>query len=475
MTASGIPWNDEAEKRILNILMSPSADSAAYMDKLAAEENIIAEDFYGADNKKIFSAIKGLCDSDKSVDIATVANALNCASSERGMKILKHIASLETLKTSFGYYAKIIKELSERRKYIAMAQKITSLAADTSQPFEGINYEIEQTINRDDESGIICLKDIMADVYTDIVNKWSAPERLSGLPTEWPAINKLTGGLGKGELVIIGGRPGMGKSIVGQNLATYTANNGKKVIFFSLEMPKKQLGTRMLSAVTGTQYKKYRSGTVDGDDFYKMGVVMEQQKFENLLIDDTPRTDIEHIKAVCRAAKRKHKDIGVVIIDYIGLIRLPRQSRTRWEGIGEITRELKLLAKELDCPVVALSQIGREVEKERDKRPKLSDLRDSGCVEQDADIILLLYRDEYYFPHTQDKGIVEMAVAKCRDGSPGMAKLSWQPQIMRVMDSAEVKRLKKQAEEFRLKKYGEQETLEKKAEQTDETKEAKEA
>ena len=115
------------------------------------------------------------------------------------------------------------------------------------------------------------------------------------------------------------------------------------------------------------------------------------------------------------------------------------------------------------------------VDRERDKRPKLSDLRDSGCVEQDADIILLLYRDEYYFPHTQDKGIVEMAVAKCRDGSPGMAKLSWQPQIMRVMDSAEVKRLKKQAEEFRLKKYGEQETIEKKAEQAGETKEAKEA
>lgn len=476
MSSTALPYNDEAEKRLLSILISPATDSAAYIDKLDAENRLFASDFYVEDNRKVFLAMKQLCNEGKTVDIATVGNALNFGASESGMRLLKYIASCETLKAAFDYYANIVKDLSRRRKYILAANKVIALAADTSTQTDEIGSEIQHVFDEDAETGIVSLKEIMLDVYGDIVSRYSSPGKLLGLPTEWTAINKLTGGLGKGELVVIGGRPGMGKSIAGQNLASYTANvTNKKVIFFSLEMPKNQLGARILSAAAWTRYERCRNGTVNSDDFYRLGIAMETIKSDNLLIDDTPRTDIEHIKSVCRAEKRRHKELGVVIIDYIGLIRLPPKCRTRWEGIGEITRELKLLAKELDCPVVALSQIGREVEKEKEKRPRLSDLRDSGCVEQDADIILLLYRDEYYYPHTQEKGIVEMTVAKCRDGSPGIARLSWQPQIMRIMDFADVKRIEKQNKKILMQKYGKQEILEKKAEQTDKTKEAKEA
>lgn len=249
----------------------------------------------------------------------------------------------------------------------------------------------------------------------------------------------------------------MGKSIAGQNIAYHTACVlKKKTIVFTLEMSRIQLAKRILSAQTGTAYSKYKTGDVDGDDFMKLGYAMESEGIENLMINDTPRATVEYIKSQCRTIKRQIKEIGVVVIDYIGLMSLPSNSRSRWEGVGEISRELKILAKELDCPIVVLSQITRTVEKERDKRPKLSDLRESGSLEQDADVVLLLYRDEYYYPNTTEKGVVEMIVAKARDSKTGTVKLSWQPQIMRIMDFAEVRKLKQQAEKFRLQKYGEQ-------------------
>ena len=169
---------------------------------------------------------------------------------------------------------------------------------------------------------------------------------------------------------------------------------------------------------------------------------------------------VNDIKALCRAEKRRSKEIGVVIIDYLGLMQLPSGAKSRWEGISEISRELKLLAKELDCPVVALCQLNRVLEHEKEKRPALSDLRDSGSLEQDADMVILLYRDEYYKPETQDKGIIEMNFAKVRDGKTGTVKLAWQPHVMRIMEQRELARLTKQAEELKRKKYGEQTKME---------------
>ena len=457
MIVSDLPWNDEAEKNLLSILMHPSGNAAAIMDKLTAEEKITENDFYGTYNKNIFKAIQQLCAKGEIVDISTIANKLNWAGDAQSMSELKYIALLMPTTTAAAYYAKMLRELTQRRAYISMAQRVAEVAGDTSQSFDEISAEIEKAIEQNADSEMCTLKELMVDAYTDIVNRFSAPNRLSGLPTEWKDINKLTGGFGRGELIIIGGRPGMGKSIAGQNIAYHTACVlKKKTIVFTLEMSRIQLAKRILSAQTGTAYSKYKTGDVDGDDFMKLGYAMESEGIENLMVNDTPRATVEYIKSQCRTIKRQIKEIGVVVIDYIGLMSLPSNSRSRWEGVGEISRELKILAKELDCPIVVLSQITRTVEKERDKRPKLSDLRESGSLEQDADVVLLLYRDEYYYPNTTEKGVVEMIVAKARDSKTGTVKLSWQPQIMRIMDFAEVRKLKQQAEKFRLQKYGEQ-------------------
>ena len=460
MNVLDLPWNDEAEKRVLSILLSPSGNAAAMLDELTAEEHVVPENFYGSENRKIFIAIKKLCDAGERVDIATVANAINYAASEQGMSELKYIASIMTVHTALKHYAKIIRELAERRKYMEMARTVLELSADTSQPFNQIEHEINRAIEKNEESGAVCAKDVLGGVYADIVTRYSSPKKLSGLPTEWKQVNKLTGGLGKGEFIIIGGRPGMGKSIVGENIAYYTAlKSNKKSIIFTLEMPKEQVIRRMLSAKTGIAYRKFKSGEVNDDDFYNLGLALESQEFSNILVDDNSRASVEHIKAVCRAEKRRNKELGIIVIDYIGLMQLPPKCRSRWEGVGEISRELKLLAKELDCPVVALSQINRETERDREKRPTLADLRDAGSLEQDADMVFLLYRDEYYFPKTPDKGIIEIIVAKARDGCTGAVKLSWQPQVMRVMDPADVAKIKKRDEELLRKRYREQEQL----------------
>lgn len=461
MVSLDLPWNDEAEKRILYVLLS-STDSAQVLDKLSIELHLTLDDFYGNTNKKIYAAIQELCAAEQPVDIATVANKINCAASEQDMKTLKYIANMFGVENAVTYYAKIVKQLSERRKYINMAQTVLSLAANTSQPFKKITDEIEEAIKSKDESGgMVPLKSIMADTYGDIVERYSGTSKLSGTPTEWNGINKLTGGLSGGDFIVVGGRPGMGKSIVGQNIAEHMAFvEKKKSLLFTLEMPKEQLSKRILSARTGIPYSKFKNGDVDGDDFMRMGFTMESEGMDNIYIDDTSRIDINYIKAVSRMMKRKFNELGVIVIDYLGLLQLPEKSRSRWEGISEITRELKMLAKEINTPIVALSQITREVEKEKSKRPMLSDLRDSGSLEQDADMVFLLYRDEYYRPETTEKGILEVILAKIRDGKPGVVKLSWQPQIMRAIDPIEVKRMKAQAEELKRKKYGEQVDME---------------
>ena len=462
MTGITLPWNDEAEKRILNILLSPSADSSALMDKLKLEEHITGKDFYGNINRKIFETVEKLCEEGKSIDIATVANEMNCAASETEMSALKSIANNMALQSSLTYYAKILSELSQRRNYIAMAQRVIELASDTSQVLDKINSEIEKTvIQSEDRLRMKCAKDELEPLYGEIVDRFSNPDKLSGLPTEWDSINKRVGGFGNGEFIIIGGRPGMGKSVAGQNIAEHTAfAENKKALIFTMEMPMRQYCKRILASRTSISYSKFKSGDVIDDDFLKLGMTMEKPGFENIMISDETHISVNDIKALCRAEKRRSKEIGIVIIDYLGLMQLPQSSKSRWEGISEISRELKLLAKELDCPVVALCQLNRVLEHEKEKRPALSDLRDSGSLEQDADMVILLYRDEYYNPETQDKGIIEMNFAKVRDGKTGTVKLAWQPHVMRIMEQKELARLTKQAEELKRKKYGEQTKME---------------
>ncbi len=462
MTGITLPWNDEAEKRILNILLSPSADSFALMDKLKLEEHITGKDFYGSMNRKIFETVEKLCEDGKEVDIVTIANAMNCATSETAMTALKSIISPLTVTSSLTYYAKILSELSQRRNYITMAQRVINLASDTSQVLDTINTEIEKATTADDEHlKMKCAKDELESVYGEIVDRFSNPKKLAGIPTEWDSINKRTGGLGKGEFIIIGGRPGMGKSIAGQNIAEHVAfHENKKALVFTMEMPMRQYCKRIVASRSSISYSKFKSGDVIDDDFLKLGLTMEKPGFENLMITDTTHINIGEIKALCRAEKRRCKEIGVVVIDYIGLMQLPQRNKSRWEGISEISRELKLLAKELDCPIVALCQLNRVLEHEKEKRPALSDLRDSGSLEQDADMVILLYRDEYYHPETKDKGIIEMNLAKVRDGKPGVVKLAWQPHVMRIMEQKELARLTKQAEELKRKKYGEQTNME---------------
>lgn len=327
-------------------------------------------------------------------------------------------------------YIKIVEEKSALRALIKTANDLITLGYDQTQEVEDIldtaEKRIFDVIQNRNQKGYTAIKDILVDSFTELEQLYNQKQHITGIPTGFTDLDYITAGLHPSDLVIVAARPAMGKSAFALNIATNAAVRANTpVAIFSLEMSKEQMTNRILCSEALVDSNKVRTGKIEDDDWTKLAEASGLLSTSQIFIDDTPGISVMEIRAKCRKLKLE-KDIGLVVIDYIQLVQgSNKKNASREQEISEISRSLKILAKEIGVPVIALSQLSRSVEQRPDHRPMLSDLRESGAIEQDADIVMFLYRDDYYNEDSEKKNIAEIILAKHRAGSTGTVELAW--------------------------------------------------
>ena len=427
MEINKVPPHDiEAEQAVLGCMIT---DKDAV---IAAIESLAEEDFYREDNKLIYKAILNLYNRAEPVDIITLKSELSSIGKFDAIGGLEYLAELpEKVPTTSNVdkYIKIVKEKSELRTLIKTANDIITLSYDPTQEVESIMDGAEKKIfnimQKKNQEGYSSIKDILVDSFTELEELYNRKQHVTGVPTGFIDLDKMTAGLHNSDLVLVAARPAMGKSAFALNIATNAAiqaNTG--VAIFSLEMSKEQMANRILGSVAMVDGNSIRTGRIADDDWIKLATASGELSQTGIVIDDTPGISVMEIRAKCRKLKME-KNIGLVIIDYLQLVQASSRAGSREQEIAEISRSLKILAKEINVPVIALSQLSRAPEQRPDHRPMLSDLRESGSIEQDADIVMFLYRDDYYNPDTEKKNIAEVIIAKHRAGSTGTVELAW--------------------------------------------------
>ena len=400
---------------------------------IAAIEVLSDEDFYREDNRIIYSAIMNLYNRGEPIDIITLKSELSSMGKFDAVGGLEYLAELpEKVPTTANVdkYIKIVEEKATLRTLIRTANELITLGYDPTQEVEELMDNAEKKIfgvmqNRSQKT-YSSMKDILVDTFIELEELYNRKEHVTGVPTGFIDLDYKTAGLHGSELILVAARPAMGKSAFALNIATNAAVRAKTpVAIFSLEMSKEQMANRILCSEALVDSNKVRTGKVEDDDWTKLaeasGILSEAQIF----IDDTPGISIMEIRAKCRKMKLE-KDIGLVVIDYLQLVQgSNKRAGSREQEIAEISRSLKILAKEINVPVIALSQLSRAPEQRPDHRPMLSDLRESGSIEQDADIVMFLYRDDYYNQDSDKKNVAEVILAKHRAGSTGTVELAW--------------------------------------------------
>ena len=422
-----LPHSKEAEQSVLgSVLSSPQAVGTAC-------ELLKPDDFFFGQNKEIYSAVLELFNENVPVDMVTVSDRLNQMDKLDAIGGVPYLSSLIVAVPTTGnieYYAKIVKDKAVLRRLIYSTQGILSMAYDEDDTTERIIDRSEQLIldisSGKEQTDIVHISDIMMSAYDDMVKNSLNKGNVTGISTGFNYINNATGGLHGGELVIIAGRPGMGKSSFAVNIAEHAAiNENIPVAIFNLEMSKSMIVNRIICSQALVDSQNVRKGDFQPEDWQKICEVIDKLSAAPIYIDDSSSITVSEIRAKCRRLKQT-KNLGLVVIDYLQLMQGSKRADNRQQEISEISRSLKVLAKELDVPVIALSQLSRTSETRSDKRPMLSDLRESGAIEQDADIVMFLYRDDYYNVDSTQKNIAEVIIAKQRSGSTGTFKLGWQ-------------------------------------------------
>ena len=427
MELGKIPPHDiEAEQAVIGSILT---DKDAIM---LAVEALKEDDFYRDDHKQIYSAILNLYNRAEPVDIITVKTELQAMKQLEAVGGLEYIAQLpDKVPTTANVeqYIKIVEEKSALRALIKTGNELITLGYDQTEEVENIldtaERKIFDVIQNRNQKGYSLIKDILVDSFTELEQLYNQKQRITGIPTGFTDLDNITAGLQKSDLVIVAARPAMGKSAFALNIATNAAVRANTpVAIFSLEMSKEQMTNRILCSEAMVDSNKVRTGKIDDEDWQKLAEASGALSQSQIIIDDTPGISIMEIRAKCRKMKLE-RDIGLVVIDYIQLVQgTNRKGGTREQEISEISRSLKILAKEINVPVIALSQLSRSVEQRPDHRPMLSDLRESGAIEQDADIVMFLYRDEYYNPNDEgNKNLAEVILAKHRAGSIGTVEL----------------------------------------------------
>ena len=399
----------------------------------SAIEVLKPEDFYREDNKAIYEAILNLYNRAEPVDIITLKTELQSMKQLEAVGGLEYIAELpDKVPTTANVeqYIKIVEEKSALRALIKTANDLITLGYDQTQEVEDIldtaEKRIFSVIQNRNQKGYTAIKDILVDSFTQLEQLYNQKQHITGVPTGFADLDYITAGLHPSDLVIVAARPAMGKSAFALNIATNVAVRANtSVAIFSLEMSKEQMTNRILCSEAMVDSNKVRTGKIEDDDWTKLAEASGTLSQAQIFIDDTPGISVMEIRAKCRKLKLE-KNIGLVVIDYIQLVQgSNKKNASREQEISEISRSLKILAKEIGVPVIALSQLSRSVEQRPDHRPMLSDLRESGAIEQDADIVMFLYRDDYYNEDSEKKNIAEVILAKHRAGSTGTVELAW--------------------------------------------------
>ena len=421
------PHDVEAEQAVIGSMLT---DSEAVTSSI---EVLKESDFYREDNKIIFSAMLNLYNRSEPIDLITVKSELEAMGKIDQVGGIEYLAELpEKVPTTANAskYINIVHEKSILRNLIKTANEIIELGYDPTENVEdimdGAEKKIFNLIQDRDQKGYTHIKDILVESFTKLEELYNRKQNITGLPTGFVDLDNRTAGLHGSEFILIAARPAMGKSAFVLNIATNVALRANvPVAIFSLEMSKDQMVNRILCSEAMVDSNKLRTGKLEEDDWAKLAGTIGPLSDAGIYIDDTPGISIMEIRARCRKMKLE-KNIGLVIIDYLQLVQASnKRNGSREQDIAEISRSLKILAKELNIPVIALSQLSRAVEQRPDHRLMLSDLRESGSIEQDADIVMFLYRDDYYHEDSDKKNIAEVIIAKQRSGSTGTVDLGW--------------------------------------------------
>ena len=429
MELGKVPPHDlEAEQAIIGSMLT---DKDAV---ISAIEVLKEDDFYREDNKAIYSAILNLYNRAEPIDIITVKAELEAMGKFEKVGGLEYLAELpEKVPTTANAmkYIKIVEEKSTLRRLIKTANEIIELGysptEDVEDIMEGAEKKIFNIMQDKSQKSYTPIKDALVESFTKLEELYNRKQHITGVPSGFTELDYRTAGFHGSELILIAARPAMGKTAFALNIASNAALKGNTAVaVFSLEMSKEQLVNRILCSESMVDSNKVRTGKLEEDDWTKLAGTIGPLSEAEIYIDDTPGINIMEIRAKCRKLKLE-KNIGMVVIDYLQLIQGSgnRRSGSREQEISEISRSLKILAKELDVPVIALSQLSRAAEQRPDHRPMLSDLRESGAIEQDADIVMFLYRDDYYNQDSEKKDIAEVIIAKHRGGSTGTVELLW--------------------------------------------------
>jgi replicative DNA helicase len=419
------PQNTEAEQSVLGgILMENEA-----LNRVV--EILNCEDFYREAHRKIFKSMIALSEKNEPSDLITLTNQLKYEDLLEEVGGASYLASLiDSVPTAANieYYARIVKEKAILRKMIQAATEIVTQSYEDRGDVDGFVDDAERLIFQISEHRVkpsfYTIKDIMKESFKTIEKLYEKKELITGIPSGFKDLDRKTAGFQASDLIIVAGRPGMGKTAFCLNVAQYAAIEVKvPVAVFSLEMSKEQLALRMLCSEAEVEGQRLRSGFLSESDWPKLTLAAGNLSEAPLFIDDTPAITNLEIRAKARRLKAEH-GLGLVVIDYLQLMKARRAER-REQEISEISRSLKALAKELAIPVIAISQLSRKTEDRPNRRPQLADLRESGAIEQDADVIIFIYREEFYKQDTPNKGVAELIIGKQRNGPTGKLNLAF--------------------------------------------------
>jgi len=421
-----LPQNIEAEQRVLGCMIKDKTSIAQ------AAEVLKGEDFYREGHKVIFNAVLELYSKDIPVDTVTLIEHLNATEKLQVVGGITYIteltASIETT-SNLNSYAKIVEQKSVLRKLIKASAEITEESYTKQDDVEGVLDGAEKRIfdiaQKKSSSDFEPISIVLERGFEQIEKMFNNKGETTGVPSGFPELDSKTSGFQSGDMILIAARPSMGKTTFAINIAQYAAiREGKSVVVFSLEMSKEQLAYKILCAEANIDMLKLRTGALEDSDWERIAKAAGPIAASKIYIDDTAGVSVMEMRSKCRRLKIEY-GIDLIVIDYLQLMSGSSGSESRQQEVSEISRSIKALAKEMHCPVIALSQLSRAPEQRADHRPMLSDLRESGSIEQDADLVMFLYRDEYYNNETEDKNVAECIIAKQRNGPVGTVKLAW--------------------------------------------------
>ena len=430
------PQNVEAEKSLLGAILI-SEESLPDVTEIVSPK-----DFYDERHRHIYSAMWSLYERHRPVDLLTVKAELKSKKATEkagGSAYLSELASYVPTAAHAKAYAELVSKAAVRRRLIAAAANITEQAYDEESETQELLSDAERSLfevsEQNTHNDLIPISDLLSETFDRLEDLHENKGSIAGYKTGYADLDRMTAGLHRSDLVIIAARPAMGKTAFALNLARNVATiNKKAVLIFSLEMGKEQLINRMLSDASGVESFKLETGNFNGDDFAQISEAMAELSEDPIYIDDTPGMTVMEMRTKARRAAHEH-ELGLIIVDYLQLMSgsSKRSMDNRVQEVSEISRGLKLIARELNVPLIALSQLSRSVESRSPQIPMLSDLRESGSIEQDADIVTFLYREDYYNPDTERQNITDLIIAKHRRGATGQIELYFDKQRVRSM------------------------------------------